>query len=281
MNHARMLNMKWNCWFILVGVFVVFGCAGKPTTPEELHFKCNPPVMPYHLVSDAEAYGREKVSWFAYDLDQDGRLEYFIADMHGAHTVSFLLIDDRGGTILLGRCDKSEDTPASQPSGARSVASQASTRADTGPADEPKEWASETGSFCCDQLLILNSKHEGYYDILAIYTSIGDHPVQKWELWVHHDGYYTGCDWYGGMVFTPEGFRLDTPDYECWNGPDDVEPFSIRAYWTDDQILFLNRSPVLKPVPTPAHYDFPKSSRSLGGIMAPLPVSEEAAHKGK
>jgi hypothetical protein len=94
--------------------------------------------------------------------------------------------------------------------------------------------------------------------------------MQKWELWVHHDGYYQGCDWNGGMVFTPEGFRLDTPDYEIWKGPEEVNPFDVRAYWNCDTLPYCISGPVLKLVPTPPHYPWMSQ-----------PATNETAKKGK
>jgi len=203
---------------LLTGLIVgVTGCAEPFPPAQVLRLKEDPPMKPRWIQegppADEEAYR----SYISYDLNQDGQVEYFLPFMYHAHEVTFVLVDKDGWSLLWPRVDDLCDY----------------------------------GSFGCSQLVILNSRHEGYFDILAISTNLCDRPAETWQLLFVRDGRYEMCDWNKGLLFTPHGFRLGRPDHALGYEPQDVNPFSFRAFWSIWPIWFATKGPVLKPVPAP------------------------------
>jgi len=131
------------------------------TSPERLLLKRGPPVWPAKPLLDEGWLGREKVRYFAYDLNEDGEDEYFIVDNTGANKAVFVLLDQRGRSLLL-------------------------------PVREEREYrkvAQGDGAICCDLIFILPSKHAGYFDFFSA-AKFGGWPVQEWTFWRFRRGRY-------------------------------------------------------------------------------------------
>ena len=120
----------------------------------------NPPVLPKKALMDLVVYGRDQVRYFPCDLNADGVDEYFIIDDTGANKAVFVLIDKARNSLL----EKPKEEEAS------------SARSD--------------GYIFCDCILVLQSRHEGYADLLSTATVLLASPPQEWMLWQYHGGQY-------------------------------------------------------------------------------------------
>lgn len=179
----------------------------RESGPVELKSLQDPPVRSRKEVFDARVYGWKDVDYIPYDLNRDDKSEYFLFDMHHAHTASFVLIDSKGETMLRPTLEQLSET------------------------SESGDQARDDGYICCDQLLVLQSTHEGYFDILAIYTDLCATPMQTWELWVRKDGYYQCQPFrneliFGGCVRPEIHIRGTQDDYHGLSVP------KIRAFWS-------------------------------------------------
>ena len=180
--------------------------------PPELKYAPNPPVKSRLKVSDAEVYGWNKVSYIHYDLNGDGNPEYFIVDEHHAHACTFVLIGHDGENMLT-LCP--EDIEFTSESG---------------------DWARDHGFFCCDQMIILASSHESYFDFITIDTDWHQSPMQTWKLWVRKNGRYIAQQFRNELFFYTHDRNGPAPFIGVIGTDDGSHDFScprIRAYWSD------------------------------------------------
>ncbi len=130
-------------------------------SPERLLLKRGPPVLPAKPLYDCEREGREKVRYFAYDLNEVGEDEYFIVDNTGVNKAVFVLLDQRGKSLLR-------------------------------PAREEREYrrvAQGDGAIYCDLIFILPRRRSGYLDFFSVAT-YGGGPPQEWIFWRFRRGRY-------------------------------------------------------------------------------------------
>jgi len=183
----------------------------SPPQPTELKYRSDPPVRSRLKVSDAEIRGWAEVSYIPYDLNGDGKPEYFIVDQHHAHACTFVLVDGGGEGMLEPRVEDSEFM------------------------SESGEWATDWGFFCCDQLLILESSHEGYFDLLTIDTDWNRTPTQTWALWVRKNSRYAAQEFRNELCFYTHSTKGPAPFIGVvgtYEGPHEFASPRLRAYWS-------------------------------------------------
>jgi len=133
--------------------------------PQQLRMSEDPPIRlergPVGALPD------DPVEYFSYDLNGDGRPEYFVQAGAGVNKVSFLLVDAQGKSLLV---DSEEDSM-------------------------------HGGWIFGDWLLILEETHEGYHDLLMAATNYGG-GGQHWVRWEFRDGKYVPREVDHGFIGT-------------------------------------------------------------------------------
>jgi hypothetical protein len=144
--------------------------------------------------------------YYAFDLNDDGRNEYFAIAYVGAHGATILLLDPNG-KYMLG--PEPFDPDASD--------------------EELDEWAHFRGIGCCDFIVILEDRHEGHRDFISIVEHWAGPKAQEWTLWTYKNGRYESKRVRNESVFSwyhtphpPFGVKLGV-----WDQP---HPLQIHAY---------------------------------------------------
>jgi hypothetical protein len=71
---------------------------GTPIAPVELKLLDAPPLLPKCELMPLPDYAKTR-RYLAYDLNQDGKTEYFIENSAGANSVEFALVDSSGNLL--------------------------------------------------------------------------------------------------------------------------------------------------------------------------------------
>ncbi len=169
-----------------------------PSGPQELSLTVGSPVLPEYPLSDQIA--GEPLHSFAYDLNSDGVPEYFVADMVGADGANFVLLDTNRKSLLEFPDSTSDKITATT---------------------EPSLVATDEGSIGGEAILILESRHNGYFDLLSIDDALDG---QTWTLWTFANGYYSSKPFDNHLKFSClRGLHAETAS--------DGEIPKVRAYW--------------------------------------------------
>jgi len=180
----------------LAALYFGAGCEEVPRRPAapslerpvELRSESGPPVTPQCELSRLPEYRKER-RYLAYDLNEDGRPEYFVENYAGVHTISFAVVTSDGSLLIR---------------------------------------AKEVDEFGGDRLVILTTQHHGYSDIVCSNVDPGGVDAVTWRFngrhyvagkSIHYPPYeesqaHVDCQpgaaravWYADIWATPEEMR--------------------------------------------------------------------------